>query len=280
MDTTWQQVLKDEGITKIECPFSLETIKKWNQILDPHFKKIDFEDRSYATIEDLFDLGIFQDFFSQEMRMILRDIMPDPTILCLHAYEIKGQNDKNHIFSEAFDGWHRDIAELPGLQVNAPNFISLFIYLSEVNAGDGEFEIIKRSFTGPAINGEKSLKVIGQAGTTFIWNRALLHRATPNTSPTRRRVLKLSIQHNYFQNEHIHSPEFIRIRNLVKDPYLRFITGEKHATSPVAHQAPVTGHSLMKVIPLISNSQINIRFTEFLKGLWWFMRKNKRPFGP
>ncbi|MFA6236630.1 MAG: hypothetical protein WC635_04810 [Bacteriovorax sp.] len=280
MNLDWLDILRKDGISQIECPFSEDTLNKWNQLLDPHFKSLKDQERSYATIVDLHKMGILEQFFSDELRSIIQNIMPDPTLISFHAYEIKGMNQKNHVFGDALNGWHRDIANLPGLKVNDLNFVSLFIYLSGVKEGDGEFEIIQRSFDGPALDGDRSLKILGPTGTTFLWNRTLLHRACPNLSPQRRRVLKISFQHNYLQNEYINSDAYLKTRELVRDPYLKFLLGEKHQISPYGHSAPHSTDLISKAVPLFSNSQVKLRLTEFIKGLWWFVRRNKRPFGP
>ncbi len=280
MSLPWFDVLLKDGISQIECPFSMDTIEKWNKMLDPHFLKLQSEDRSYATLQDLYKLGIFEEFFSTSMRALIQQVMPDPVLICFHAYEIKGSSDTNHVFGEAMNGWHRDIAELPGMKTSDPNYISLFIYLTDVKRGDGEFEIIPQSFTGPAMNGDKSLKMLGERGTTFLWNRTLLHRASPNTSVGRRRVLKISFQHNYLQNGHLETASFKDVRESLTDPYLKFLLGSHHYDSPMAHSAQFSGSTLIKFIPRLANAQVHIRFLEFIRGIWWFVRRNKRPFGP
>ena len=276
----WLSTLKKDGICQINCPINENTLKKWNELLDPYFSQKNHEERSYATLEDLHQMGIFEEFFSTEMRAIINKVMPDPTLISFHASEIKGKNNKHSVFGEIFNGWHRDIADLPGLKPHDPNFVSLYIYLSYVKPGDGEFEIIQRSFTGPTMDGDHSLKMIGPKGTTFLWNRALLHRTAPNLSPGRRRVLKISFQHNYLQNDQIESESFKKIRSSVTDPFLKFLLGEKHVNSPSAHRAPFEGFHAPSNISLYTNARVKIALTEFIRGLWWFVRREKRPFGP
>ena len=74
---------------------------------------------------------------------------------------------KPHVFSDTFNGWHRDVNELPGLVVNDLNFISMFINLSNVHEESGAFEVIPESFTCQLEDGMDSFKAIGEAGSTF-----------------------------------------------------------------------------------------------------------------
>jgi hypothetical protein len=134
------------------------------------------------------------------------DVLDDPVLYHFHVYEIAGRSDKSHIFSDELDGWHRDPDSVrePGDATH----VSLFVYLSDVGAESGPFQFLPADPAGRFANGIPSVSQTGPAGTTFLWNRTFFHRAAPNRSPTRRRLLKISVQNNRFPSRHLAADHF------------------------------------------------------------------------
>jgi hypothetical protein len=276
--------LKAEGLINFGDFFGHEIIKKWNSLLDPLFAQSNSEEKSYVKIDELHSLGIFDEFFNSDMRSMMNSIMPDPVLLCFHVYET-GHSEKPHVFSESFDGWHRDVNDLPGLNCEDPNFVSIFVHLSDVEFDGGAFETIPGSFKGPIKDRGNSVRVTGSAGTTYIWNRCLLHKANPNQSQKRRRMLKISFQHNYLQNEHITSKPFqdllAKIQKQGKgDQFIEFILGGEHRFSPRACTIDPYQDFKGSYTPFDSNSSVKIGFFNFFKGVLFYMRKARKMFGP
>ncbi len=276
--------LKSEGLINFGQFFSKETVKRWNDLLDPLFAGGSDEEKSYVKIDKLHSLGIFNEFFNPAMRSMMNSIMPDPVLLCFHVYET-GHSEKPHVFSESFDGWHRDVNDLPGLSCQDPNFISIFVHLTDVEYEGGAFETIPGSFEGPLASEQESVRVTGEAGTTYIWNRCLLHKANPNKSQRKRRMLKISFQHNYLQNEHIISKPFEDLLSVVKasdnkDAFLEFILGSEHRFSPRACTIDPYQDFTGSYTPFKANSSVKIGLFNFVKGVLFYMRKARKMFGP
>lgn len=280
-ENSFVRELKATGLLKLDNVFSKETIARWNQLLDPILKERSSEEKSYVKIHELDELNILSEFFNPQMRGLLASFMPDPAILCFHVYETC-PSEKPHVFGDTFSGWHRDVNHLPGLQADDPNYVSFFVYLSDVSEESGAFEIVPKSFTGPLKRETESVKVLGEKGTTFVWNRTMFHRATPNRSKQRRRVLKVSLQHNYLQNEHIEGPDFLSLRKKYNevDPFLFYLVGGVHRYAPTGELPDAFHNSDYEYTPFASNSKVSIKFFHYLRSIFWYFRRAKKMFGP
>jgi hypothetical protein len=224
---------RDEGICRVSGMFSNETIRRWNERLDRYFLPARSNVRAEIDVAELFELAIVDEFLTPAMRALIREIMPDAVLYHFHVYEIEAHQNKPHILSERFDGWHTDIRPLPGLDMREPHYVSIFVYLTDVSMDDGAFEISRLSSQDGLTDGASSIRVTGPAGTTFAWNRSFYHRASPNRGPIRRRLLKISIQHNYLENDALSAASFRSIFDRVagKDEYLEFLLGKYHQAS-------------------------------------------------
>ena len=279
----WLEELKDTGVVHVDNVVSADTLKKWNVKLYQHFSKLAHESRSYATIEDRWEMGIFQELFNSSMCSLISSIMVDPVLLCCHIYETE-RSEKSHVFSDSFNGWHRDVNELPGLNSKDLNYVSLFIHLSDVESNSGAFEIVPGSFIGPLQESMSATQVTGPIGTTYFWNRTLFHRASPNRSDVRRRMLKISFQHNHLQNEHIASQPFKRVyeklSKVSEDSFLRFMMGEKHTLSPLAVVPDAFSNYDVSFSPFEKNSKVKVGIFNWIKGVWWYLKRGRKMFGP
>lgn len=283
MENEFIEELKRTGVVKTQGIHSAETYSEWNKLLDQAFSKKGSEERTYVKMQEMHDLGILDQLFNERMRATLLSIMPDPVLLTCHIYET-APSDKPHVFSDTFNGWHRDVNELPGLVVNDLNFVSMFINLSNVHEESGAFEVIPESFTCQLEDGMDSFKAIGETGSTFFWNRTLLHRASPNLSNSKRRILKISIQHNYLQNSHILGEDFQSLKDIYEaknDRFMQFIFGSDHTTSPCA-TLPVEPESvpIKNFVPFSKNSKVSVSLFSLLMGGIKYMRRARKVFGP
>lgn len=226
--------LTTDGITLLENLFTPATIQKWNQLLDPHFAKLSHEARSEMENYELYKLGLFNDFFNDEVRFLIYKIMPDAVLFDFHVYETAANQTKSHIVADRLEGWHVDVKPLPGLDVKQPHYLSLFVHLSDVRLEDGAFEILPQDPYLPIKSGLNSIRAVGEKGTAYLWNKAFFHRASPNTGPQRRRMLKVSFQHNYLENDNLKI-----FSNILKDlqsspnpdPFLTYLCGTSHKSS-------------------------------------------------
>jgi len=209
-----QTELNQSGLVRLEPLLNASQLKKWNQRLDPIFASQD-KPRRYATAEDLLKCGLLQDLFQPAVRALINELIPNARVFHLHAYEINARNQQSHIMSEnRISGWHRDYDCRPtSINANA-EFISLFIYLTDVAADGGAFEISATPLAlwPKSLDRQITQRVTGDAGTSFLFNRVFVHRASPNQSSTQRRVLKLSIQPAHLKNNRIHLPQFVSVR--------------------------------------------------------------------
>jgi hypothetical protein len=209
-----QTELNQSGLVRLEPLFNTSQLEKWNQRLDPIFASQD-KARRYATAEDLMKCGLLQDLFQPAVRALINELIPNARVFHLHAYEINSRNSQSHIMSEnRLDGWHRDYDCRPtSIKANA-EFISFFVYLTDVAEDGGAFEISPTplSLLPKSLDRLPPQRVTGVAGTSFLFNRVFVHRASPNQSPTQRRVLKLSIQPAHIENNRINLPQFVSVR--------------------------------------------------------------------
>ncbi len=150
--------------------------------------------------------GILPLVLSENMRNCLLSIMPDPVLYHMHIYEIAANQSQPHIFSETMAGWHRDPdSENGGAKAT---HVSIFVYLTDVESENGAFEFIPQN---PLLWLHKNtgyVSMLGKSGTSFLWNRNFYHRASPNRSDIRRRLLKISIQNNSFFSRHLGNEHF------------------------------------------------------------------------
>ena len=228
------------------------------------------EYRSEVSIKTLYELGIFEEFFNPAMRSLIRSIMPDANLLTFQCYENAGgqtlYSTKDHNIE-----WHRDVESLVNLQNDDPNYLSIFIYLSKVTETSGAFEIRPVTPTVPLNNSDTSIRVVGKIGTSFIWNRMYYHRQAINESPERRRIFKLSIQHNYLGNDCILSDTFKEILARINpnDSFVRYLLGEWYLFSIRGKLLPEVNNQSLNARTFTINNQVDI------KRFWRSPRKFK-----
>lgn len=236
--------LSSQGISFFACPYTPETLKRWNALLDPLFKAQGDIFRSYVSTAKLFELGIVDEFFNTSMRSLIRSAIPDAVLATLDCYESQGGQSEGEVYDSNSE-WHLDIQSMPGLDPLAFNYLSIFINLSDVNEDSGAFEIRPLSPKILFRDGDVTMKATGNIGTSYIWNRSFYHRASMNRSKIRRRILKISIQHNYLENSVVILPEFRQTLEKIdkEDLFLRFLFGEKYQNThlgPSLPEVPVT----------------------------------------
>lgn len=261
------EALRTKGIIDFDCPFDSATLERWNKLLDPMFKKEGDKLRTFILIEDLLKAGIFKEFWNDHMRSFVRGVMPDAVIETFEISEVsthQNEADNYGINNE----WHRDIQDLPGLSLDEPYYVAIFIYLTDVGPESGGFEIRPIQPSIPPHEGDDIINVQGKIGTTFIWNRGYYHRASMNPSAIRRRIIKVSLQHNYLDSVIVSGELYKTLRgNVSGDPFLEFLLGSKHISTHYGYLLPeVTGPGLETHDDRSSNKKLN-------GGLWQFYRR-------
>ena len=221
-----------DGILQLDGIFSDERIKGWNERLDGPFAQAADEPRAYVDSSQLYDLGILQEVMAPSFRNMIANLIPDAVFYHFHAFEIAGGQSLPHVGSKGLAGWHRDRDTLPAYQPETVNQICFFVYLTDVNLDSGPFEFLPRAPRLPFQDDVETVQIFGRAGTTFAWNRAFFHRACPNSSQLRRRVLKISIQSSSLPNSRIGLDEFRQVAKQVdgRDDFLEFMLGKYHGS--------------------------------------------------
>jgi hypothetical protein len=224
---TPQERLLATGIMAIDDPFPPATIASWNAALDPLFDDSHQAHRAYIGADDLLRAGILTEIFTPGLFDLIGGLIPDAIVYHCHTYEIAARQVKSHINAKRLDGWHRDAETVRAYDPNVLTHLSLFVYLTDVNDEGGAFEFLPRHPRPPIRAGDECIRVTGPAGTAFVWNRSFYHRASPNRSSTRRRLLKLSIQPARLPNPRIGLPEFQAVRAAIAgtDPNLAAFFG-------------------------------------------------------
>jgi len=199
--------LRTTGICEVPEIYTQDEIAAINALIDPLLEKRLEERRAYVHVDELQELGLLGTVLSDRMKDTLFSIIPDPVLYHCHVYEIAANDSRPHIFADSLTGWHRD-RDSDYVESDSTH-VSIFIYLSNVGPDDGAFEFI------PSVpptkwlrNGARYISVQGPAGFSFAWHRKFYHRASPNRGPTRRRLLKLSVQRNSFFSPHLGNPHF------------------------------------------------------------------------
>jgi len=266
--SSYAEGLLKNGLINLSPPFDSNTIKKWNDLMNPLFEAQAATSRSYINASELLSMGILEEVFNPAMRSLLRTLMPDAVLYHCHAYEIKANQTSSHIHQGSNLGWHRDEECMAAFRKGTFHHLSLFIYLTDVGVENGPFEFAPQSPTKAAKSGMPTLKMLGKAGTTFYWNRAYRHRACPNVSNTRRRLLKLSVQNNDLPNDRINLPEFKEVLDKVngKDPYLAHLFGAHYPENGVHHELPtMPTDTSIGILPFTPNANLEVSFMGLVK---------------
>jgi len=162
--------------------------------------------RHYVDAQKLYQLNILQELFSPAFVNMINKIIPNAWLYHCHVYEIKGSQQQSHIHADNhLQGWHVDEDCLFAASKNECVFMSYFLYLTDVGEDNGGFEIAPVNCFEHINNTTKSRKILGKAGTQFLFNRTFWHRATPNVNPKPRMVLKLSFQSKAYASPFIES---------------------------------------------------------------------------
>ncbi len=263
-----RRVLQTEGILATDDLFDEGDLRVIRTALDPLFRRKAAEQRSYAHPDELVDAGLWSLIFSSRVRALLFSLMPDPVLYHCHAYEIAGNNDKPHIFGESLAGWHCDVDRQQ--DDDPPTHISLFVYLTDVGPDNGAFEFVPSTARQWLRPEAPFVSVFGKAGYTFLWNRKFFHRAAPNLSDVRRRLLKLSIQRNRYPSAHLANPHFQKVLQTIPpgDIAMDILLGRYQSAQPPEMTAP-TSPSWYRIAP---TAQLDLPFwrllgTQFRKRL-------------
>jgi hypothetical protein len=252
-----RQILRTTGIADVSNVYSIGELRSLNGTLDPFFAERSSQSRSYAYSSDLLKLGILDQVLSAAVIRMFFDVLDDPVLYHFHIYEIAGRSDKSHIFSDELDGWHRDPDSV--FEPGAATHVSLFVYLSDVGPESGPFQFVPGRATGGFATGIPSVSQIGPAGTAFLWNRNFFHRAAPNRSAVRRRLLKISIQNNRFPSRHLAASHFAPIVAERKDasPWHQILLGAFQGKEAPTVSKPEIDR-LLSYRPSSANSRIDV----------------------
>jgi hypothetical protein len=205
--------LIEYGVALFSPIYNQHCINKWNEKLDCFFKHEVSVNRNYVRADQLHTLGILESILNKDLQDLISSLMSDAVLYHCHVYEIEGEQKSSHIHADnGLDGWHRDEDCLYAVEKNQLHHFSMFVYLSDVADENGPFQIAPLSAFDNLKRNTPSLRITGQRGTCFLFDRTFLHRATPNQSITRRRVLKLSFQNKGLFNDRIFLPEFTEVK--------------------------------------------------------------------
>lgn len=199
------------GLMRLKQKVPRPLIEAWNQQVDSLLAPA--SERSYIPADELYRLGLLQAFLKPGLVHLITSIVPNPVLYHAHVYDLAGGSANSHVHGQ-YEGWHRDEECKPFYKPGQTTQFSLFCYLSDVGPDDGPFELRPLSPIQIPRPGDPTIKVLGEAGTLFLFNRFFYHRPNPNKGNRRRRVLKLSFQSYNLANDRIHLPEFEALREL------------------------------------------------------------------
>jgi ectoine hydroxylase-related dioxygenase (phytanoyl-CoA dioxygenase family) len=230
MSLNLSTLFEKNGFIEFENIFENNSIDKWNKILDNSYQNHNNQKIS-VHLSDLGKDGyiILNDFFNNKIKFIINELIKDPIIYYAGSNEIPSDQTKSHVNHNEIDGWHTDTGEnLQYLDYRKPYWITFFVYLTDVSGDNGAFEITNLTKKKLVNHNVKSHKLIGPKGKCFLWGNNFYHRASPNNSDIRRRILKIQIQHNYLQNTYLEKLKEFEKYISDNDNYLKFLIGSKH----------------------------------------------------
>lgn len=211
--------LTQYGVALFPPLYEEQCIQQWNKKLDGFLDSNTAKKRNYVRADQLQELGILDSILNKNLHELIDNLMNDAVLYHCHVYEIEGEQTKSHIHGDnSFKGWHRDAECLYAIEKDKLHHFSLFVYLSDVGIDNAPFEISSLSAFEVLDRDIPSIKIKGCCGTCFLFDRTFLHRATPNKSSQRRRVLKLSFQNKGLFNKKIHLPEFVKTKQRLVNP--------------------------------------------------------------
>jgi hypothetical protein len=258
------------GIAQVPPLYGEDALSSLRSVLDPLFERAADSPRSYIEADELMELGLLDTIFNDRMTELIRCLLPDPQIYHCKIYETAANQKRPHINASLLDGWHRDEDTIASYSSGTIGHLSVFVYLSDVQHGSGAFEILPQPPSFGHLMGEPSIEVHGSQGTSFIWNRSFFHRASPNSGPIRRRILKISIQSVGSPNNLIDSAEFRTVRSKLR---AGTFLGDLFGTAPLNIQGLTSARTLVSTAqanldfrPLIANSSVCITRRDLAVG--------------
>jgi hypothetical protein len=224
-----------EGMLLLESPYSASLIRRWNQILDPLFEgRQDEFPLAHVHCAELDGLGILDELLTPPIRSLVRAITPDAVIYHCYAWESPAGQRVPHASKTDAGGWHSDWDARHGLTSPRTEYWTLMIYLTDVPRPDyGAFEGLLTPQDGDATAGQPTRRMVGEAGTAWLFDRCAMHRVHPNRGAVRRRVIKLSFQSNQLPNHHLDEGRFSDTLQQIEareDSYLQYLFGAQHPT--------------------------------------------------
>jgi hypothetical protein len=257
----WSEQLTQSGIAGVADAFTSQDLDYFNDRLGPLLfaQRGGPGQRAYIEVDTIAHLGLLERCLNSAVQALIASVTPNARIYHCHVYEIDEQMEQPHIHADRADGWHRDVETLRHYDVRHAGYISLFVYLSAVDLDSGAFEFLPRIPTDGLPRVAATCRVVGPPGTTFAWNRSYYHRASPNLSATRRRVLKLSWQDAHLPNDRIGGEGFrLAAKHVAHDQFLRTLFATETSSSlPFAGLPPPPS-----ALPL--NSSLTLRRSDQL----------------
>ena len=253
--------IKNSGIVEIENLYSNDLINDWNIKIDKIIDK-NFDNNSKKVeinFDELVENGIVEQVLNNKLKSAVASLINDPILYLFSANEISGYDNKPHVNNNSIGGWHYDITPLNYLDRKNPNFITIFIYLSDVMSfEDGPFEICSDTDLKFVNNQTPTKKILGKKGKCFIWNNSFIHRASPNRGPFKRRIIKLGFKNNYFQNDFIGklNKNYCKIKD--KDDFTDFAFGKYHYSTEKSKKLPDTYKTKVNYKDFDYNSKIKL----------------------
>jgi len=164
------------GVALFPPLYDEQCIQLWNNKIDAFFDNTGNEKRSYVRVDQLQMLGMLDSILNQNLHDLIDNLMCDAVLYHCHIYEIAAGQKKSHIHADnSFDGWHRDAECLYAAEKNKSHHFSLFVYLTDVEIDNGPFEISPVSAFKPLKRKIPSLKIQGNAGTCFLFDRTFIN---------------------------------------------------------------------------------------------------------
>jgi ectoine hydroxylase-related dioxygenase (phytanoyl-CoA dioxygenase family) len=251
------------GICTLPPVFRPDELSEINRGVDEAFAARRDEDRAYVRIDEMWELALLPLIFNAQMIDLIFASVDSPVLYHCHMYEIAGRSNAPHIFGETLSGFHtdRDSEWNP----RQPTHVSIFVYLSQVDANSSPFEFVIGPPTQWLSRQTPVAEMLGAPGTTFLWNRSFYHRAAPNRSEVRRRLLKLSIQPKDAYNPLLGDEPFETVRSAVgegAEPRLAHLLGldvREPIPTPVNVQAQVAAPTRSLDLGLAALAKANLK---------------------
>ena len=203
--------------------------------------------------DGLDSIGLIEKIFNTKIRSLINSLLPCGVLWHCQFRNTPSGNTNPHFAPNTEMGtWHKD-REFD-YRHERIDFLDIMIYLNDVGENDGAFAFLPKRPDKKISNSESGCFIYGNKGTVIASRIDWYHTATPNSGNTDRDIIRLSLQHNAFDNPLLNSDAYLRLaeKYCEKDKFLNFIFGGNRSWTKKVCQPNVNYEKLDFKLPTVN----------------------------